>query len=250
MARSASTSEQAALVALVGNPNSGKTSLFNALTGSNQKVGNYPGVTVERVSGRAVLDGGRKATVVDVPGLYSMRPVSMDEEVATELVAGLAEEGEPDVLVCVIDATHLERNLFFFSQLVGTQIPTVVALTMTDVLQREGKSIDVGRLSEILGVAVVPVVSHKGTGLSELKSAIAGALSANVRPEVDLGFPSIVREPVFRLHERLARAGIDVTKSAVREALLDENAQLNRKLKNLPEFVQAFSEERALPGSL
>ncbi|MBS1714669.1 MAG: ferrous iron transport protein B [Armatimonadetes bacterium] len=244
MARSASTDERAALVALVGNPNSGKTSLFNALTGSNQKVGNYPGVTVERVSGKAVFDGGKKVTVVDVPGLYSMRPVSVDEEVATELVAGTAEEGEPDVLVCVIDVTHLERNLFFFSQIVGSQIPTVVALTMTDVLQREGKSIDVDRLSDALGVPVVPVVSHKGTGLAELRAAIVATLASHVRPEVDLGFPSIVREPVFRLHELLARAGIDVTKSAVREALLDENAPLNRKLKNTPEFVQAFAEER------
>lgn len=232
-----------AQIALVGNPNSGKTSLFNALTGSNQKVGNYPGVTVERVAGKMKLEG-KTVTVIDVPGLYSMRPVSLDEEVATNLIGGLADEGEPDVLVCVLDASNLERNLFFFSQLSGAQIPTVVALTMSDVLKSDGKSVDVARLADILGMEVVTVVSHKGAGLDDLRAAISRALGHNVRPEVDLGFPTVVREPVFRLHEQLARAGIDVTKSAVREALLDENAPLNRRLKNLPEFVTAFAEER------
>ncbi|MBS1721649.1 MAG: ferrous iron transport protein B [Armatimonadetes bacterium] len=244
MSRSVAGRQRTALVALVGNPNSGKTSLFNALTGSNQKVGNYPGVTVERVSGRMPLGEGF-AEVIDVPGLYSMRAVSLDEEVATEVISGVAEEGEPDVLVCVIDASHLERNLFFFSQLVGAQIPTVVALTMTDILKSEGHFVDTERLASALGVEVVPVTSHKNLGLDNLKLAIERTLAENIKPEVDLGFPNVVREPVFRLHERLARAGVDVTKSSVREALLDENAPLNRRIKDLPEFKTAFDEERA-----
>ncbi len=240
----ASQQDRAALIALVGNPNSGKTSLFNALTGSNQKVGNYPGVTVERVTGKMRL-GDSYASVVDVPGLYSMRPVSVDEEVATEVISGTAAEGEPDVLVCVVDASNLERNLFFFSQTLGAQAPTVVALTMTDVLKSEGRAVDDRKLSELLGVEVVPVVSHKGIGLDDLRSAITRAIDEHRLPEVDMGFPAIVREPVFELHEQLARAGIDVTKSAVREALLDENAALNHRLANLPEFVTAFSDRRA-----
>lgn len=243
MARSVASAVKPALIALVGNPNSGKTSLFNALTGSKQKVGNYPGVTVERATGRMRLGTGF-ANVVDVPGLYSMRPASMDEEVAADEISGLGDAGSPDVLVCVLDGSTLERNLYFFSQLVGAQVPTVVALTMVDMLKSEGKEIDVAGLSSALGVEVVPVISHKGTGLEELRDAISRCLEEKRRPEVDLGFPNIVREPVFRLHERLARAGIDVTKSAVREALLDPNAQLNRSIQNNPEFVADFQLER------
>ena len=243
MGRMAAAASHTPTVALVGNPNSGKTSLFNALTGSSQKVGNYPGVTVERVSGKTKV-GDQTVTLVDIPGLYSMRPVSVDEEVATSVIGGLHEGDEPDVLVCVLDASNLERNLYFFSQLLGAQIPTVVALTMTDMLKADGRDVDANSLAEILGVEVVPVVSHKGLGLSEINLAIDRCLTQRLSPEVDLGFPNVVREPVFRLHEKLARGGIDVTKSSVREALLDANAPLNRRLKNLPEFVQAFDEER------
>ncbi|MCW5935868.1 MAG: ferrous iron transport protein B [Fimbriimonadaceae bacterium] len=231
---------RAAVVALVGNPNSGKTSVFNALTGSRQKVGNYAGVTVEKVTGRFEADGV-PIDLLDVPGMYSMRPVSTDETVAADVIA---DDDKIEALVCVVDASNLERNLFFFSQLLGAGQPTVVALTMTDVLAQEGAEINVGRLSEILGVEVVPVVSHKGKGLAELRSAVVRSLEAQRRPDVDLGFPNVVREPVFRLHERLAMAGIDATKSQVREALLDENAALNRRLANLPEFVEAFVEAR------
>ncbi len=230
-------------VALVGNPNSGKTSLFNALTGSSQKVGNYPGVTVESAEGRMDLNGV-KVSVIDVPGMYSMRPVSVDEEVASTVIVGQDSSSHPDILVCVVDASNLERNLFFFSQLIGSQIPTVVAITMTDVLAHEGKSLDIEALETVLGVKVVKVMSHKGFGLNDLKSAIVQTLADQIRPEVDLGFPNIVREPVFRLHERLARAGIDVTKSSVREALLDENASLNRLIAGHPEIVAEFQLER------
>ncbi len=230
--------------ALVGVPNSGKTSLFNALTGSSQKVGNYAGVTVEKVSGRTQGPDG-PITIIDVPGLYSMRPVSADETVAAEVIVGRAGEARPDVLVCVVDATNLERNLYFLSQLSGAGIPTVVALTMVDVVQRDRNSLDVDRLAGELGVEVVPVVAHRGQGLLELKAAIGRAVEGRRLLDIDLGFPAAVREPVFRLHDRLARAGVDVTRSEVREALLDEGAALNDKLANLPEMVEAFVEERA-----
>jgi ferrous iron transport protein B len=239
----AKTVSHTPVVALVGNPNSGKTSLFNALTGSSQKVGNYPGVTVEKVSGTWRLSGG-PATCVDVPGLYSMRPVSLDEEVAADVIGGLGGD-VPDVLVCVLDATNLERNLFFFSQVVGAGVPTVVALTMTDLLEKEGKRVDVEGLAKAIGLDVVPVVAHRGEGLDQLARAVERCLAEPVRPEVDLGFPNVVREPVFRLHERLARSGFDVSKSEVREALLDENASLNRRIGSMPEFVEAFAAERA-----
>ena len=126
------TSLRFPLVALIGNPNAGKTSLFNALTGAYQKVGNYPGVTVEKVTGY-YLSQGRKVDVVDVPGMYSTRPVSVDEEIAALVVESGVDGRRPDALVMVLDATNMERNLFLFSQLAESGLPTVVALTMTEI---------------------------------------------------------------------------------------------------------------------
>ena len=127
-------------VAVVGNPNAGKTSVFNCLTGSRQKVGNYPGVTVERVSARLKFED-RWAECVDVPGLYSLTPASEDERVAVEAILGKGEP-RPDLLLCVLDASNLERNLFFFSQLTELGIPMMVALTMVDRIDKSGRSGD------------------------------------------------------------------------------------------------------------
>jgi len=161
------------LIALIGNPNAGKTSLFNALTGSAQKVANFPGVTVERVSAQLVV-GDLDVEVVDVPGLYSMKPVSEDEIVAVNCTLGEGGEPKPDLLVCVIDANNLERNLFFFSQAVEIGTPMIVALTMMDSLS--GEKVDVNLLAQMLGVPVIPVVSHKGKGLGELRYQMRKAL--------------------------------------------------------------------------
>src|SRR5579862_651979 len=139
------------LVAVVGNPNAGKTTLFNSLTGSYQKVGNYPGVTVEKVSGYLKL-AGESVEVIDVPGLYSLTPVSEDERVAAEVIHGNAKGlHEPDLLVCVIDACNLERNLFLYTQVAEIGRPTIVALTMVDRIRKNRKEIDVARLSNLLG---------------------------------------------------------------------------------------------------
>jgi len=123
-------------VALVGNPNCGKTTLFNALTGLRQKVGNYPGVTVEKKEGRAVLPGGRTARLLDLPGLYSLTPHSPDELIAREVLLGLRPETpRPDVILNVVDASNLERNLYMTSQLLDLGLPMVIALTMTDTTE-------------------------------------------------------------------------------------------------------------------
>ncbi len=159
------------VVALIGNPNAGKTSLFNALTGSQQKVANYPGVTVERVSARLQI-GSQSVEVVDVPGLYSIRAISVDEEVAYQAIV----DHPSDLFVYVADATNLERNLFFFSQIADLQRPTIVAVTMVDALQRAGGTIDLEALEEALGVPVIPVVAHKGQGLDRLVEEIESAL--------------------------------------------------------------------------
>lgn len=165
------------VVALAGNPNCGKTSVFNRLTGLNQKVGNYPGVTVERRSGRAVIGGG-PVEIVDLPGTYSLIAQSRDEAIAFEVLAGLGREAAPDLVVVVLDATNLLRNLYLALSILELGRPAVVALNMMDLARERGVRIDVEALSEGLGMPVVPIVARAGEGLDDLRAAIAGALLA------------------------------------------------------------------------
>src|SRR5882672_4243795 len=145
-------------IALAGNPNSGKTTIFNALTGLRQKVANYPGVTVEKKTGKCKLPDGRFASVIDLPGTYSLISRSPDEYVVTEVLRGLRPDTPaPDVVVVVVDASNLQRNLYLVSQLIELGKPMVVALNMTDVAQRRGNPVNVIALSKQLGVPVVPV---------------------------------------------------------------------------------------------
>lgn len=176
------TQSRVARLALVGNPNAGKTSLFNALTGGSQKVGNFPGVTVEKASGHLRL-GDRDVQVLDVPGLYSLQPVSADERVASQVIRGMRKTEAPlDLLVCVLDATNLERNLFFLSQVAELGKPLVVALTMTDLLDPAVAGAMPSSLSAMLGVPVIAVSAPKNQGLSELRAAIETQLDESMPP--------------------------------------------------------------------
>jgi len=186
------------VVALAGNPNAGKTSLFNALTGLRQKVANYPGVTVERKEGAWSLAPALPAArVIDLPGLYSLDANSPDERIARDVLMGRSTvTPAPDVVVAVVDATNLERNLYLVTQLLETGRPVVVALTMVDLAERERTEIDPARLAAALGVAVVPVTARQQRGLEELARAVSGAaaecapgaswhLSAHAEAEVE-----------------------------------------------------------------
>ena len=165
------------VVALVGNPNAGKTSLFNALTGSRQKVGNYPGVTVERKSGRLALPDGRIADLIDLPGTYSLTPRSPDEQVTRDAVLGhLSGEKRLDAIVAVIDATNLRNHLRFVLELRRLGLPMLVALNMVDLAERDGTSIDTERLASILGLPVIATVAVRRRGLAELGAGLAGVL--------------------------------------------------------------------------
>ncbi|MBY0521060.1 MAG: ferrous iron transporter B, partial [Sphingomonas sp.] len=159
----------APLVALVGNPNAGKSALFNALTGARQKVGNYPGVTVERRSGRLVLPDGRAVELVDLPGAYSLEPGSPDERVTRDVITG-TQTGErlPDALVIVLDAANLDNHLRFALQLIALGMPVVVALNMIDLAERDGLVLDPAVLARELGVPVVPTVAVRKRGLDAL----------------------------------------------------------------------------------
>jgi ferrous iron transport protein B len=167
------------LVALVGNPNAGKSALFNMLTGARQKVGNYPGVTVERKSGRVALPDGRPVELVDLPGAYSLNPSSPDEEVTRDVVMG-KQQGErlPDALLLVLDATNLDNHLRFALQLIALGLPIVVALNMVDLAKRDGLTIDPRILERELGVPVVETVAVRRRGSDELKEAISEVVTA------------------------------------------------------------------------
>jgi ferrous iron transport protein B len=167
------------LVAVAGSPNAGKSALFNALTGARQKVGNYPGVTVERKSGRLTLTDGRPVEMVDLPGAYSLDPASPDEAVTRDVLFG-RQKGEraPDALLIVIDASNLDNHLRFALQLIELGLPTIIALNMVDLAKRDGLELDPKRLETELGVPVIATVAVRRRGVSELQSALDDMLSA------------------------------------------------------------------------
>jgi ferrous iron transport protein B len=165
------------LVALVGNPNAGKSSLFNALTGARQKIANYPGVTVERHSGRANFADGRPIELIDLPGSYSLTPASPDEAVTRDVVMGRQTgERRPDALIIVVDAGNLAQHLCFVLELMEQGLPIIVALNMVDMATRDGIELDPAALAAALGVPVVPTVAVRRRGLDELLSALDSAI--------------------------------------------------------------------------
>ncbi len=170
-------------IAICGNPNCGKTTIFNAITGLNQHVANYPGVTVEKVSGRfTVADNTEPYTLVDIPGTYSLSAFSPDEDIAVSALSGsLPGTVLPDAIICVLDATHLERSLAFLLQVMEIGRPVVAAVNMVDLAERHGLQIDYQKMSEALGgIPVVPVVGNRQRGISELKQAVQEAISTKV----------------------------------------------------------------------
>ncbi|MBF9221507.1 ferrous iron transport protein B [Hymenobacter sp. BT662] len=165
-------------IALIGNPNSGKTSLFNQLTGLNQKVGNFPGVTVDRKSGFAQLTHTQRAEIVDLPGTYSLYPKSLDERVITDLLYDKSSASYPDFVVVTVDANNLRRSLLLFTQLGDLGLPAVLALNMMDVAERHGVNIDLPALEQELGVPIIPMNARNGIGVAALKIVMAQRLDA------------------------------------------------------------------------
>ena len=161
-------------VALIGNPNTGKTSVFNALTGLNQKVGNYPGITVDKKEGICKLSRGVKAHILDLPGTYSLNASSIDENVVIELLLNQKDKDFPDVAVVVADVENLKRNLLLFTQIKDLKIPTILVVNMSDVMVRKGIALDIAELETQLNTKIALVSTRKGTGLQELKTLIEG----------------------------------------------------------------------------
>ncbi|MFC2466818.1 MAG: ferrous iron transport protein B [Capnocytophaga endodontalis] len=173
-------------IALVGNPNTGKTSLFNALTGLNQKVGNYPGITVEKKIGHCKLPNNQQAEIIDLPGTYSLNPSSEDEQVAVETLINRQGAYFPDVVVVVSEVSNLKQNLLLFTQVKDLQLPTILVINMADQMQRKGISINLSKLEQLLHTKVVLTSTRKGEGLLALKEAITNFKELSVAPCVDM----------------------------------------------------------------
>ena len=159
-------------IALVGNPNSGKSTLFNTLTGLNQKVGNFPGVTVDKKTAIINLEDGSKAELIDLPGTYSLYPRRADEWVAYKVLIDADEDIKADIILLLVDASNLKRNLLFCSQIIDLKIPVVVALTMNDIAAKKGIKIDVDGLAIALGVPVIEISPRKNKDISQLKKLL------------------------------------------------------------------------------
>lgn len=198
----AKSGKAALTIALAGNPNSGKTTIFNALTGLRQKVANYPGVTVEKKFGRCKLSDGRWTEIIDLPGTYSLISRSPDEQVAMEVLRGiLPGTPAPDLVIVVVDASNLQRNLYLVSQLIELGRPMIVALNMMDVAERRGVHVSPDGLRRELGVPVVPVVGHRRQGIENL---IAEITNARVAPLPDFPLPAEMKQELMAVGQSLA----------------------------------------------
>ena len=184
-------------IALAGNPNSGKTTLFNALTGSNQFVGNWPGVTVEKKEGK--LKGHKDVVITDLPGIYSLSPYSLEEVVARNYLI----QERPDAILNIVDGTNLERNLYLTTQLLELSIPTVIAVNMADILAKTGEKINTEELSRRLGCDVVEISAMKGTGVKEVAAKAVAAARSGAAPRSEHHFAADVEEALASIEERL-----------------------------------------------
>jgi len=198
-------------IALAGNPNTGKTTLFNALTGSAQYVGNWPGVTVEKKEGIAEIDG-REIVIVDLPGIYSLSPYSMEEIIARDYILGDDEEQPTDAIINIVDTTNIERNMYLTVQLLELEKPMVVALNFMDEARKVGDEIDVSRLSKELGIPVVPITAKTGENLSELLHVAHKQMHIGYTIEPDDLYDEFTHEIHHRIgmliHDAAYRAGL------------------------------------------
>ncbi|TAL47815.1 MAG: ferrous iron transport protein B [Chitinophagaceae bacterium] len=244
-------------IGLVGNPNSGKSSLFNCITGMNQKVGNFPGVTVEMKLGEAKIAENTWAEFLDLPGTYSLYPRRSDEWVTYDVLMNEDHEEHPDILVVIVDGSSLKRNLLFASQIIDLKIPTVVALTMMDLARKKGIEVDVAGLERELGVPVIPINPRKNKGIAQLKKSLtqlaANVSQSNVRNFVPGAFwgkgtVQAIKEKLPQLsdykalHLAMNYGEIDINpivKKAVEEAIKD--IPLNKTLSQAEEITDRYA---------
>jgi ferrous iron transport protein B len=243
----ASVSAPAILVALTGNPNCGKTTLFNALTGMRAKVGNYAGVTVERKEGRMLGTAPPSAiTILDLPGTYSLSPQSLDEQISRDILFNrLDEVAPPTLVVVVVDASNLERNLYYATQVIELGYPTIVALNMIDVAERQGHRLDADALSHELGVPVVPIVANIGQGVADLRAAILKKSQNPARPQAKIfcELPPVAQRELAGIEAALEGLRSPVSRRA--EALFVLGDPAFQDSKAAPQVLEAVAAARA-----
>ena len=215
------------IFALAGNQNCGKTTLFNALTGSNQRVGNFPGVTVDQKVGD--VRGARDCRVVDLPGIYSIRPYTSEELVTRDFILN----NKPDGIINIVDATNIERNLYLSLQLMELRVPMVIALNMMDELRSNGGSVDINAISEFLGVPVVPIVAAKGEGVSELIDRMQEVARKKILPQVmdfcpDGPVHRCIHSVAHIIEDHAAEAGLSRRFCATK--LIEDDADMVKRL--------------------
>ena len=240
----APATERALRVALVGNPNTGKSTLFNALTGLRQKVGNFAGVTVERHEGSYRAADGRRVSVLDLPGSYSLSAGSPDETIALEVLLGRGRDVPlPDVIVVVADAQHLERNLFLTSQLLELGIPVVVALNQVDMAVAAGIAVDVPELIHELGVTVIPTVAKRGEGVEQLKRVLLTA-EALPAPERRFALPPAAAAALAPVEGALQAAGLPRGAAAMEALRLLGVSTPEAHLRDVPGLADRLADAR------
>jgi ferrous iron transport protein B len=190
-------------IAIIGNPNSGKSTIFNSLTGLRQKVANYPGVTVEKKEGRVNFKDGSYATLIDLPGTYSLTANAPDEKIVKDILLGRQTNIEPfDLIICVVDASNLERNLYLVSQIIDLKLPVIMAFNMIDVAEKSGILIDIKKLSEELGIIIIPTIGSKRVGIEALKNAVNKPAGASPKAR-QWKLPTILEEECIELKNLL-----------------------------------------------
>ncbi|MEQ8362242.1 MAG: ferrous iron transport protein B [Cyclobacteriaceae bacterium] len=220
-------------VALAGKPNSGKSSLFNQLTGLNQKTGNFPGVTVDKKTGTTRLDENTQAEIIDLPGIYSLYPRSLDEKIVAEIFSDRRNNYFPNKVILVADATNLQSSLLLLTQLIDLRLPTVLVLNMVDLAAKSGQNIDVIKLSQYLDLPVVLVNARTGQGIQELKKVLAGNIPVS-------------KQKIYSLDQKIIPA-VDETKQHFK---LESNYEAYQYLQQVENLSFLRDEDKAFIGSL
>jgi len=225
-------------IALVGNPNTGKTSLFNQLTGLNQKVGNYPGITVDKKQGSCKLSDTVTATIIDLPGTYSVNPNTIDESIVLETLINKDNPDFPDLVIVVAEVANLKRNLFLYSQIKDLEIPTVLAINMSDQMKRKGITIDTDLLSEELKSDVVLISARKNIGIDKLKKVLINASNKKIKPISDFS-----KRMDFGFFKRIASTlpNISLYKAWL---LITQNSNLSSYSQEQQETIKSFRENK------
>ena len=240
-------------VALIGNPNTGKTSLFNELTGLNQKVGNYPGVTVDKKEGSSKLQSNLKAIITDLPGTYSINPTSLDETIVLKTLLNSKSDKTPDVIVVVADIENLKRNLLLFSQIKDLEIPTVLAINMADQMKRKGITVDIKLLEKELGneVVLISVRKDSGKGVEEVKKAIVKSYNSakafplcNVNNRIDPAYFDRLKEinPKYSIYE----LWLMITQNSFPDKISEEEKQALLTFKNDSKNLKKYQHKETI----